>query len=177
MQAPKRPLTTTTGLLALSLTASLITGSTFTRHAGAQSKKTLPGGGAAAPRQPTTGTQRFPSLARHARDLTEMARRGELDLTANRGDEKLRRTIQVLSRHAKNNPVLVSECGTENQTVVSDLARRIAIGDVPANLRGKRLFSLELASLLSGAPDNREFERRLQIVLKEVAGAKSEIIL
>ena len=118
----------------------------------------------------------YRSLEKYTRDLTELARAGKLDPVIGRDDE-IRRVIQILSRRTKNNPVLVGDPGVGKTAIAEGLARRIVDGDVPEGLKGKRLLSLDLASLVAGAKFRGEFEERLKAVLKEVVDAAGEIIL
>jgi ATP-dependent Clp protease ATP-binding subunit ClpB len=119
---------------------------------------------------------KFQALAKYAKDLTDMARRGKLDPVIGR-DEEIRRVIQVLSRRTKNNPVLIGEPGVGKTAIVEGLARRIFQGDVPEALREKRVISLDLGSMLAGAKFRGEFEDRLKAVLKEIDEAHGQIIL
>jgi ATP-dependent Clp protease ATP-binding subunit ClpB len=119
---------------------------------------------------------KFQALEKYAKDLTELARRGKLDPVIGR-DEEIRRVIQVLSRRTKNNPVLIGEPGVGKTAIVEGLARRIISGDVPENLKGKRVISLDLGSMLAGAKFRGEFEDRLKAVLKEIDESNGEIIL
>lgn len=116
------------------------------------------------------------ALNRYARDLTQSAREGKLDPVIGR-DEEIRRTIQVLSRRTKNNPVLIGEPGVGKTAIVEGLALRIVNGDVPENLQDTRLMSLDLGALIAGAKYRGEFEERLKAVLKEIAHAGGDIIL
>lgn len=118
----------------------------------------------------------FQALEKYAQDLTDRARKGKLDPVIGRDDE-IRRTIQVLSRRTKNNPVLIGEPGVGKTAIVEGLAQRIVSGDVPETLKGKRLVSLDLGSMLAGAKYRGEFEDRLKAVLKEIEGANGQIIL
>jgi len=120
--------------------------------------------------------QNYQALSKYARDLTEQARKGKLDPVIGRDDE-IRRTIQVLSRRTKNNPVLIGEPGVGKTAIVEGLAQRIVSGDVPETLRNKRLVGLDLGAMLAGAKYRGEFEDRLKAVLKEIESAQGQIIL
>jgi ATP-dependent Clp protease ATP-binding subunit ClpB len=119
---------------------------------------------------------RYDALRKFAQDLTERAREGKLDPVIGR-DEEIRRTIQVLARRTKNNPVLIGEPGVGKTAIVEGLALRIANGDVPDTLRERRVMSLDMGSLIAGAKYRGEFEERLKGVLDEVKQAAGEVIL
>src|SRR5207237_4952422 len=112
----------------------------------------------------------------YARDLTQAARRGKLDPVIGR-DEEIRRTIQVLSRRTKNNPVLIGEPGVGKTAIVEGLALRIVNGDVPDSLQDKKLLVLDLGALIAGAKYRGEFEERLKAVLQEVTSAAGTYVL
>ena len=119
---------------------------------------------------------RYDALKRYARDLTDAAREGKLDPVIGR-DEEIRRTVQVLARRTKNNPVLIGEPGVGKTAIVEGLALRIANGDVPDGIKDRRLLALDLGALIAGAKYRGEFEERLKGVLDEVKQAAGEIIL
>ena len=118
----------------------------------------------------------YDALKKYARDLTQAARDGKIDPVIGR-DEEIRRTIQVLSRRTKNNPVLIGEPGVGKTAIVEGLARRIVDGDVPDSLKDKKLLSLDLGALIAGAKYRGEFEERLKAVLQEVTSAAGGIVL
>ncbi len=118
----------------------------------------------------------FDALKRYTQDLTQLARDGKLDPVIGR-DEEIRRTIQVLSRRTKNNPVLIGEPGVGKTAIVEGLAQRIANGDVPESLFEKRIMSLDMGTLIAGAKYRGEFEERLKGVLEEVKGSDGEVVL
>ncbi|MDB5367299.1 MAG: clpB [Rhodospirillales bacterium] len=123
-----------------------------------------------------TAEESYDALKKYARDLTQAARDGKLDPVIGR-DEEIRRTIQVLSRRTKNNPVLIGEPGVGKTAIVEGLALRIIKGDVPEGLKDKRLLALDLGAMVAGAKFRGEFEERLKAVLSEIQSASGEIIV
>ncbi len=118
----------------------------------------------------------YQALSKYARNLVDEAREGKLDPVIGR-DEEIRRLLQILSRRTKNNPILIGEPGTGKTAIVEGLAERIVRGDVPENLKNKRLYSLDMGALVAGAKYKGEFEERLKSVINEVTQAQGDIIL
>ena len=123
-----------------------------------------------------TSSQQYNALQKYARNLNDMARDGKLDPVIGR-DEEIRRTLHILSRRSKNNPILVGEPGVGKTAIAEGLAHRIVNGDVPENLRSKIIFALDMGQLIAGAKYKGEFEERLKSVVKEVGESEGEIIL
>ena len=127
-------------------------------------------------KNPNQSAQKYENLQRFARNLVEDARNGKLDPVIGRDDE-IRRVLQILSRRTKNNPILIGEPGTGKTAIVEGLAHRILRGDVPENLKGKLLYSLDMGALIAGAKYQGEFEERLKGVIKDVTESDGQIIL
>lgn len=123
-----------------------------------------------------TSDQQYNSLQRYAKNLNELARNGKLDPVIGR-DEEIRRTLHILSRRSKNNPILVGEPGVGKTAIVEGLAHRIINGDVPDNLKTKVIFALDMGALMAGAKYRGEFEERLKAVIKEVTESDGSVIL
>lgn len=123
-----------------------------------------------------TQTQEFNALNKYAKNLNEMARQGKLDPVIGR-DEEIRRTLHILSRRTKNNPILVGEPGVGKTAIAEGIAHRIVNGDVPENLKSKIIYALDMGQLIAGAKYKGEFEERLKGVVKEVSNSDGEIIL
>jgi ATP-dependent Clp protease ATP-binding subunit ClpB len=119
---------------------------------------------------------KYEALEKYGRDLTEAAREGKLDPVIGRDDE-IRRTVQILSRRTKNNPVLIGEPGVGKTAIAEGLAQRIVAGDVPQSLKDRKLIALDMGALIAGAKFRGEFEERLKAVLKEVTDSKGQIIM
>lgn len=123
-----------------------------------------------------TQSQEFNALNKYAKNLNELARQGKLDPVIGR-DEEIRRTLHILSRRTKNNPILVGEPGVGKTAIAEGIAHRIVNGDVPENLKSKIIYALDMGQLIAGAKYKGEFEERLKGVVKEVTGSEGEIIL
>lgn len=123
-----------------------------------------------------TDDKQYDNLGRYAINLNEQTRKGKLDPVIGRDDE-IRRVLQILSRRSKNNPMLVGESGVGKTAIAEGLAHRIVDGDVPENLKGKTIYSLDMGALIAGAKYKGEFEERLKGVVKEVVSAAGEILL
>src|SRR5450432_4184921 len=123
-----------------------------------------------------TQETQFNALNKYAKNLNELARQGKLDPVIGR-DEEIRRTLHILSRRSKNNPILVGEPGVGKTAIAEGLAHRIVNGDVPENLKSKIIYALDMGQLIAGAKYKGEFEERLKSVIKEVGGSDGEIIL
>ena len=120
--------------------------------------------------------QKYESLNRYAKNLNELAKAGKLDPVIGR-DEEIRRLLQILSRRTKNNPILIGEPGVGKTAIVEGLAQRVVNGDVPENLKSKKVFSLDMGALIAGAKYQGEFEERLKSVIKEVVDSAGEVVL
>jgi len=123
-----------------------------------------------------TAEQAFEALAKYSRDLTEAAMQGKLDPVIGR-DEEIRRTIQILSRRTKNNPILLGEPGVGKTAIAEGLAQRIVAGDVPETLKNRKLLSLDMGALIAGAKYRGDFEERLKAVLNEVQASEGQVVL
>ncbi|MEM7448963.1 MAG: ATP-dependent chaperone ClpB [Myxococcota bacterium] len=154
-------------------TAKLFESAGFERDAFLESMKEVRGTQRVTDQDPEA---KFQALEKYTRDFTEDARNGKLDPVIGR-DEEIRRVMQVLSRRTKNNPVLIGEPGVGKTAIIEGLASRIAQGDVPESLQGKRLLALDLGAMVAGSKFRGEFEERMKSVMDEVRGASGEIIL
>jgi ATP-dependent Clp protease ATP-binding subunit ClpB len=123
-----------------------------------------------------TAEQQYNALQRYAKNLNDLARSGKLDPVIGR-DEEIRRTLHILSRRSKNNPILVGEPGVGKTAIVEGLAHRIINGDVPDNLKSRVIFALDMGALMAGAKYRGEFEERLKAVVKEVTESNGSVIL
>ncbi len=153
--------------------ARILRGAGVTENGLREAIKELRGGSKATTQ---TSEDTYQALSKYARDLVAEAREGKLDPVIGR-DEEIRRVLQILSRRTKNNPILIGEPGTGKTAIVEGLAERIVRGDVPDNLRDKRLYSLDMGALVAGAKYKGEFEERLKSVISEVTKAEGGIIL
>jgi ATP-dependent Clp protease ATP-binding subunit ClpB len=126
--------------------------------------------------QPNYQNNKYESLNRYAKNLNELAQSGKLDPVIGR-DEEIRRVLQILSRRTKNNPILIGEPGVGKTAIVEGLAQRVVNGDVPENLKNKKVFSLDMGALIAGAKYQGEFEERLKSVIKEVVDSDGDVVL
>ena len=124
----------------------------------------------------STAEESYNALNKYAKNLNELAKSGMLDPVIGR-DEEIRRLLQILSRRTKNNPILVGEPGTGKTPIAEGLAHRIIDGDVPENLKGKKIFALDVGALIAGAKYKGEFEERLKSVIKEVVNSDGDLVL
>lgn len=160
-------------LLVKSMAAQMLKDAGATESILRQSIKELRGGQKATSQ---SSEDTYQALSKYARNLVNEAREGKLDPVIGR-DEEIRRVLQILSRRTKNNPILIGEPGTGKTAIVEGLAQRIVRGDVPENLKNKKLYSLDMGALIAGAKYKGEFEERLKSVINEITQANGEIIL
>ncbi len=154
-------------------TRDILSGNSVSHNAILEALKDVRGGQRVTDQDPEA---KYQSLQKYGRDLVEMARQGKIDPVIGR-DEEIRRTMQVLSRRTKNNPVLIGEPGVGKTAIVEGLATRMLNGDVPAVLANKRIIALDMGALIAGAKFRGEFEDRLKAVIKEVTQSNGQIIL
>ena len=160
-------------LLTKSTAATMLKDAGVTEQALRAAIKELRGG---AKVSSASSEETYQALSKYARNLVEEAREGKLDPVIGR-DEEIRRVLQILSRRTKNNPILIGEPGTGKTAIVEGLAERIVRGDVPENLKDKKLYSLDMGALVAGAKYKGEFEERLKSVVNEVTRSEGGIIL